>query len=258
MKHIAFLVSGGDAPGIRACLFAIVSAAPRYGMELLAVPHGLDGLIDGCFEESFYLGPETVSYGGSPIPSGRSKRFLDKEQQRQAAGQIEAQGVEGVVILGGGGSVQAADALSRQCVPCICVPVTIDNEVWGTDYTLGFDSGVHHILGSAAAIRETALALSGRVFLVETLGANTGHIALAAGLAGCIGQLAKRRPGCGIHLRRRDPARHRRSLTRSHCRACHARCQADGVRRSSGAADGQARERIAPWGRGKSHGRVPE
>jgi len=183
MKHIAFLVSGGDAPGIRACLFTIVSAAPRYGMELLAVPHGLDGLIDGCFEESFYLGPETVSYGGSPIPSGRSKRFLDKEQQKQAAGQIEAQGVEGVVILGGGGSVQAADALSRQGVPCICVPVTIDNDVWGTDYTLGFDSGVHHILGIAAAIRETSLALSGRVFLVETLGANTGHIALAAGLA---------------------------------------------------------------------------
>ena len=129
-------------------------------MEPLAVPHGLNGLIDGCFEEAIYLGPETVSDGGSPIQRGRSERFCDRERQRQAAGQIEARGVEGVVILGGGGSVQATDALSRQGVPCVCVPVTIDNDVWGTDYTLGFDSGVHHILGIAAAIRDTSLALS--------------------------------------------------------------------------------------------------
>ena len=81
------------------------------------------------------------------------------------------------------GSVPTADTLSRLGVPCICIPATIDNDVWGTDYTLGFASGVQYILGIMAAIHETALALPGRVFLVETLGANTGHIALAAGLA---------------------------------------------------------------------------
>jgi len=183
MKRIALLVSGGDAPGIRACLFSIISAAWRYGMELLAVRNGLDGLINGRFDALPKLPPEAVSYGGSPIPSGRSERFLEKDWQRQAAAQVHSGGVEGMIILGGDGSVRAADALSRLGVPCVCVPATIDNDVWGTDYTLGFDSGVQHILGIMAAIHETASALSGRVFLVETLGADSGHIALAAGLA---------------------------------------------------------------------------
>ena len=184
MKRIAFLVSGGDAAGIRACLFGIASAAQHHNVEWLAVPYGLEGLIEGHFEDTLSLQPGVVSYGGSPIPSARSARFRQERWQRCAADQVRAAEVDGLVILGGDGSAKAAQVLAGMGVLCVCIPVTIDNDIWGTDYSLGFDSGVQHIRNALVGIQETAQACRGRVFCVETLGAMGGHIALAAGLAG--------------------------------------------------------------------------
>ena len=184
MKRIAFLISGGDAPGIRACLFGIAASARSRGLECLAVPYGLDGLIDGRFESGFVPSADTIGNGGSPFPGARSERFLEERWRAGAVQQMEAEEIDSLVILGGDGSAQAARALEEQGVPCILVPVTVDNDLWGTDCSLGFDSGVQYVCHAVAAVQETARAVRGRVFLVETLGANAGHLALAGGLAG--------------------------------------------------------------------------
>lgn len=184
MKRIAFLVSGGDAPGINACLAGIVIAATRHGIETLAVPSGLDGLIDGQFLQISVPWLRAASYGGSPIPTARSRRFLEDEFQRLAVAQMRQRGVDGLIVLGGDGSAHAVTVLARLGVPAVCVPVTIDNDVWGTDYTLGFDTAVQQIHTIVLGIQETANAYRGRVFFVETLGGPTGHLALAGGLAG--------------------------------------------------------------------------
>jgi len=184
MKRVAYLISGGDAPGIRACLFGVFSAARHYGIHCLAIPYGLEGLIEGHLEDAPHLSPGTLGYGGSPIPSARSTRFLKERWQGQAVDRLRTAGVEGLVILGGDGSAKAASVLTDMGVPCVCVPVTIDNDVWGTDYSLGFDSGVQYVRNVLVGIQETARACRGRVFCAETLGATSGHLALAAGLAG--------------------------------------------------------------------------
>ena len=184
MKRIAFLVSGGDAPGINACLAGIATTAEHRGLQALAVPNGFDGLIDGHFEEIFVPWLRTASYGGSPIPTARSARFRQVDSQRLAVGQLRQRGIEGLIVLGGDGSAHAAMALVELGVPSVCVPVTIDNDLWGTDYTLGFDTGVQQIRDILLDIQETANAYRGRVFFVETLGGPAGHLALAGGLAG--------------------------------------------------------------------------
>jgi 6-phosphofructokinase 1 len=152
--------------------------------ECQVVPYGLDGLIEGRFEPFPALSSADVHHGGSPVPGGRSQRFLELEGQQHAAEQVRAAGVQGLVILGGDGSVRAARVLAQMGVACAVVPVTIDNDVSGTDHTLGFDSGVQYISNTLRGIHETARACRGRVFCVETLGADAGHMALAGGLAG--------------------------------------------------------------------------
>jgi len=184
MKRIAFLVSGGDAPGINACLAGIATTAEHLGLQALAVPNGLDGLIDGHFEEISVPWLRSANYGGSPIPTARSARFRQADSQRLAAEQVRQSGIEGLIVLGGDGSAHAAMALVELGVPSVCVPVTIDNDLWGTDYTLGFDTGVQQIRDILLDIQETANAYRGRVFFVETLGGPAGHLALAGGLAG--------------------------------------------------------------------------
>jgi len=142
MKRVAFLISGGDAPGINACLYGIAAAAQRHGLECMAVPCGFDGLIDGSFENwsSPYAGGHC--YGGSLVPTARSKRFRERQWQLRAVEQVHEAGIDGIVVLGGEGSAKGASQLVEFGVPCICVPVTIDNDLRGTDYSLGFDSGV--------------------------------------------------------------------------------------------------------------------
>jgi 6-phosphofructokinase 1 len=184
MTRFAVLVSGGDAPGIRACLFGLLAAARHRNVDCLAVPYGLEGLIEGRFEPLPLPNSADVHYGGSPVPSGRSQRFLEPEGQRQAVEQLEGAQVQGLVILGGDGSVRAARVLARMGIPCVVLPVTIDNDVSGTDYSLGFDSGVECVRNTLKGIQETSRACRGRVFCIETLGADVGHLALAGGLAG--------------------------------------------------------------------------
>jgi 6-phosphofructokinase 1 len=184
MKRIAFLVSGGDAPGINACLAGIATAAEQQGLQTLAVPSGFDGLIDGHFVEMSIPWLRTASYGGSPIPTARSSRFREAESQSLAVEKMRQAGIDGLVILGGDGSAHAARALAELGVRSVCVPVTIDNDIRGTDYTVGFDTAVQQIHMILLGMQETANAYRGRVFFVETLGGPTGHLALAGGLAG--------------------------------------------------------------------------
>jgi 6-phosphofructokinase 1 len=184
VKRIAFLVSGGDAPGINACLAGIATTAEQRGLQALAVPNGFDGLIDGRFMELSVPWLHDANYGGSPIPTARSARFRQPGAPEVAVEQMRKNDVEGLVVLGGDGSAHGAMALVELGMPSVCVPVTIDNDLWGTDYTLGFDTGVQQIHSIVLGIQETANAYRGRIFFVETLGGPAGHLALAGGLAG--------------------------------------------------------------------------
>ena len=184
MKQIAFMVSGGDAPGINACIAGISQAVHNNKVGCKVIYGGLDGLIDCDVSDEipFYQGMS--SWAGSVVPSGRSERFRKPEWQQKAFQSARNMDIDGLIVMGGEGSTQAAYILTRLGLPCICIPVTIDNDVWGTDYTIGFDTGVQKVHSMVTDIIQTGRAYPGRTFFIETLGGPTGHLALAGGLAG--------------------------------------------------------------------------
>ncbi len=183
LEKIAVLTSGGDAPGMNACIRATVRRALNRGLSISGVRKGYEGLIDNDFVE---LKSSDVSNiiqrGGTILHSARSERFHAVEGRKSAAANLEKHEVDGLVVIGGDGSFRGADALATEySIPVVGVPATIDNDLWGTDLTIGFDTAVNTALDAIDKVRDTAAAHD-RLFIVEVMGRSAGFIALEVGV----------------------------------------------------------------------------
>lgn len=184
MKKIAVLTSGGDAPGMNAAVRAVVRKAIYEGLEVAGVMNGYQGLIDGKIE-LLQLGSvgDIIHRGGTILHSARSQEFRTEEGRVKAVHQLELHGIEGLVVIGGDGSFRGAAELSALGVPCVCVPATIDNDINGTEYTIGFDTALNTVIDAVDKIRDTASSHE-RTFIIEVMGRDAGDLALWSGLAG--------------------------------------------------------------------------
>lgn len=183
MKRIAVLTSGGDAPGMNATIRAVVRKAISEGMEVYGVNHGYAGLVAGdIFPISSKGVGDKISRGGTFLYSARYPEFANLEGQLAGIEQLKKHGIEGVVVIGGDGSYHGAMRLTEHGFPAVGIPGTIDNDIAGTDYTIGFDTAVNTAVEAIDKLRDTSSS-HGRTFVVEVMGRNAGDIALWAGIA---------------------------------------------------------------------------
>ena len=184
MKRIAVLTSGGDAPGMNAAIRAVVRKGIYHGLDVMGVYNGYQGLINGNIER-LDLGSvgDIIQRGGTKLYSARCLEFITDEGQDKGVEQLEKHGIEGLVVIGGDGSYRGAMALTKKGFPCVGVPGTIDNDIPGTDYTIGFDTALNTVIEAIDKIRDTATSHE-RTFIVEVMGRDAGDLALWAGFAG--------------------------------------------------------------------------
>lgn len=183
MKRIGLLTR--DCAGVNAAIRAVVRTAAVYNIEVMGILHGYEGLING---ETKILTRRSVSgiinLGGTILKTSRSTRFRTKEGQRQAVRTLKDNKIEGLIVIGGNGSLTAANILSSQySIPVIGVPATIDNDVYGIHQTIGADTAINVALDALDKIRDTSTSLE-RIFVVEVMGRDCGYIALRVALAG--------------------------------------------------------------------------
>ncbi|MBS7608320.1 6-phosphofructokinase [Candidatus Bathyarchaeota archaeon] len=183
MKTIGVVTSGGDAPGMNAAIRAVTRLAYAHGFQVLGFERGWEGLIQNRFRR---LDPRSVGgiiqLGGTILLTSRCPEFKTPEGVRKAAQNLAANHVDGLVVIGGDGSFRGALELSRETDTLIVgVPATIDNDVYGTDETVGFDTAVNTAVAEIDKIRDTAVSHE-RVFVVEVMGRRRGFLALAVGL----------------------------------------------------------------------------
>lgn len=184
MKNIGVLTSGGDAPGMNAAIRAVVRKAIYHGLGVYGIYHGFSGLISGDIQklEVGSVG-DIIHRGGTMLYSARCEEFKTPEGQQKGIEQLKKHQIDGLVVIGGDGSFQGAKKLTEQGYPCIGVPGTIDNDIPGTDFTIGFDTALNTVLDAVDKIRDTATSHE-RTYVIETMGRHAGDIALWAGLAG--------------------------------------------------------------------------
>ncbi|MCK1991826.1 6-phosphofructokinase [Peribacillus muralis] len=184
MKRIGVLTSGGDSPGMNAAVRAVVRKAIFHELEVFGIYHGYQGLISGDIRK-LELGSvgDIIHRGGTMLHTARCLEFKTEEGQLKGIEQLKKYGIEGLVIIGGDGSYMGAKALTERGFPCIGVPGTIDNDIPGTDFTIGFDTALNTVIDAIDKIRDTATSHE-RTYVVEVMGRNAGDIALWAGLAG--------------------------------------------------------------------------
>ncbi len=184
MRRLGVLTSGGDAPGMNAALRAVVRKAIYHGLEVVGFRRGYHGLIYGEYE-SMGLGSvaDIIHRGGTALRTARSPEFLEPAGRKQALENINASGIDALVVIGGDGSFRGAAALESAGIQTVGIPGTIDNDIACTDYSIGFDTAVNNVTDVINKVRDTATSHD-RVYLIEVMGRSTGHIALAAGLAG--------------------------------------------------------------------------
>ena len=183
MKRIAVLTSGGDSPGMNPAIRAVVRRAIYRDLEVIGILHGYQGLLDGDF---IPLGVSSVGgiiqRGGTILHTARCMEFKTPEGQRKALMNLEHSDVDGLVVIGGDGSFRGALALSKIGMPTIGIPGTIDNDIAGTDTTLGFDTAINTVIDAVDKIRDTASSHE-RTYVIEVMGRHSGYIALWSGLA---------------------------------------------------------------------------
>jgi len=184
LKRIGVLTSGGDAPGMNAAVRAVVRKGIYHNLEVYGVYGGYAGLISGNIKK-LELGSvgDIIHRGGTMLFSARCEEFRTPEGQQQGIEQLQKFGIEGLVVIGGDGSYRGAKALTEKGFPCVGVPGTIDNDIPGTQFTIGFDTAINTVIDAIDKIRDTATSHE-RTFIVEVMGRNAGDIALWSGLAG--------------------------------------------------------------------------
>jgi len=184
VQKIALLTSGGDAPGMNAAIRAVVRTAIYNNIEVYGIERGYAGLIEGALQK-MDLGSvaDIIQRGGTILHTARSKRFMEPSGRKAALEVLNNYEIAGLVVIGGDGSFRGASELHKLGFPVVGVPGTIDNDIYGTELTIGFDTAVNTVVDAINRIRDTATSHE-RVFLVEVMGRNSGWIALEAGLAG--------------------------------------------------------------------------
>ena len=185
MKKIGLLTSGGDAPGMNACIRAVVRTALASNLEISGISRGYAGLIEGDMLALDRKSIANIIYqGGTMLETSRCPEFTTTEGRAKATKVLEKAGIEGLILLGGDGTFRGGTVLANEFnVSIIGVPTTIDNDVYGTDYTVGFDTAVNTALEAIDRIRDTAISHE-RLFFIEVMGHHTGFIALESGIAG--------------------------------------------------------------------------
>ncbi len=184
MKKIAVLTSGGDSPGMNAAIRSVVRTCVSKNISILGILEGFNGLVKGEFIE---LGPRDVSNilqrGGTILRSARSKEFRTSQGRELAYKNLKQEQIDGLIVIGGDGSFTGASVFHQEYrVPFIGIPGTIDNDLFGTDFTLGFDTACNTIVEAVDKIKDTA-ASHNRLFFVEVMGRDSGYIGLTTGIA---------------------------------------------------------------------------
>jgi 6-phosphofructokinase 1 len=183
IKKIGVLTSGGDSPGMNAAIRSVVRTCAFHAIECVGIYRGYQGMIEGDFKE---MGPRSVNNivnkGGTILKSARSKEFMTPEGRKKAYDNLVKEGIDAFVVIGGDGSFTGALVFNREFnFPVIGIPGTIDNDIFGTSHTLGYDTALNTVVEVIDKIRDTASSHN-RLFFVEVMGRDAGHIALNAGI----------------------------------------------------------------------------
>lgn len=182
--RIAVLTSGGDAPGMNACIRAVVRTSIYMGMEVYGVKMGYNGLINGdIYKMELSSVADIIHRGGTILGTARSDEFMTELGLKKAVDKLNENNIEGLVVIGGDGTLTGAKSLSDAGVNVIGIPATIDNDLGFTDYTIGFMTATETAVDAISKLRDTSSS-HGRANIVEVMGRNCGDIALTAGLAG--------------------------------------------------------------------------
>ncbi|GAA5038994.1 ATP-dependent 6-phosphofructokinase [Marivirga lumbricoides] len=185
MKRIGVFTSGGDAPGMNAAIRAVVRAGIFYNKEIIGIYRGYEGMIEGDFVPMEVRSVSNIlQRGGTILKSARSKEFLTAEGRTKAYEQLKKHNIDGLICIGGDGSFTGLHNLYKEHnIPCVCIPGTIDNDIPGTDYTIGYDTATNTAVNAIDKIRDTALSHN-RLFFIEVMGRDSGYIAINSGIAG--------------------------------------------------------------------------
>ena len=184
-KAIAVMTSGGDSPGMNAAARAVVRTALYEGVKVYGINNGYQGMLDDDIEELTSRSvSDLIQRGGTFLGTARCPEFKTPEGRRKGYENLVKRGIEGLVIIGGDGSLTGGSLLSKETgLPIVGLPGTIDNDVWGSDYTIGCDTAANTIIDAINKLRDTASAHR-RIMLVEVMGRNSGWLAMLSGIAG--------------------------------------------------------------------------
>ncbi|HRY98226.1 MAG TPA: 6-phosphofructokinase [Bacteroidales bacterium] len=184
LKAIGIFTSGGDSPGMNAAIRAVVRTALYHGIQPFGIYRGYEGLIDGNIQPLYsHSVSNIIQRGGTILKSARSERFRTAEGMAQAWAQVRASGLDAIVAIGGDGTFSGAEEFARSYpFPIIGLPGTIDNDLFGTDYTIGYDTALNTVVEAVDKIRDTADSHE-RLFFIEVMGRDAGFIALRSGIA---------------------------------------------------------------------------
>jgi len=183
IKKIGVLTSGGDSPGMNAAIRSVVRTCAFHNIECVGIYRGYEGMIDGDFKVLDARSVNNIiNKGGTFLKSARSDRFRTKEGRQQAYNQLQKSGIEALVLIGGDGTFTGGMVFNEEFdFPVIGIPGTIDNDIVGTNFTLGYDTALNTAVEAIDKIRDTASSHK-RLFFVEVMGRDVGHIALNAGV----------------------------------------------------------------------------
>jgi 6-phosphofructokinase 1 len=185
MKRIGIFTSGGDSPGMNACIRAAVRTALNNNLEVFGIKQGFNGMIKGDISQMYsHSVSNIIQRGGTILKSARSKDFFEYEGRKKAFEQLQKHGIDALVAIGGNGTFTGAMQFEQEFgIPTVGCPGTIDNDLYGTDHTIGYDTAVNTALEAIDKIRDTADSHD-RVFFVEVMGRDSGYIAIPCGIGG--------------------------------------------------------------------------
>ncbi len=185
IKRIGILTSGGDSPGMNAAIRAVVRTAIFNKMQVVGIRHGYHGMIHGHFKElRSYSVSDILQRGGTILKTARSQEFRTPAGRKMAYDNLKKEGIEAVVVIGGDGSLTGARVFCDEYydIPFIGIPGTIDNDIYGTEYTIGYDTALNTVVEAVDKIRDTASSHN-RLFFIEVMGRDAGFIAVHSGIA---------------------------------------------------------------------------
>ena len=184
VTKIGVLTSGGDSPGMNACIRAVVRTGIYHGLEVFGIMRGYTGMVENdIFKMEGRSVANIIQRGGTVLKTSRCKEFFTPEGRKKAYDNLKKHGIDGLVIIGGDGSFRGAQIFSNEYdIPCIGLPGTIDKDIAGTDFTIGFDTAVNTAVEAIDKVRDTMDAHD-RLFIIEVMGRDAGYIALHSGIA---------------------------------------------------------------------------